>query len=142
MKAILILSILFAGAFAQAQQWPLIDPDLPGLYRLNTADPEVEIKDDYIRRITIGAEKVVITFYNSTDRAWRPMIRIMILDKYGLPTRTATEYWIVNTIGPGETKSKESVFSKNRIAHDFTFSRLRFPGDLGEEELYVGIAYD
>jgi len=103
-------------------------------------DDEVDLNDGKIKRLTIGTRNLTIQFKNTSSVSYKPNLKIILVDRYGIPVKYASEYWIVNTIDAGEVKLHESTLSPEDMATLLRPTGLKLPQDAGQVK-YVYVHY-
>jgi hypothetical protein len=113
--------------------------ELPGKAFLIEGLDEVDIKDDLIRRITLGSDGKTLTilFDNKTQSLYTPRLTIWIVDRYGLPVRECTEMWIIHSVSVGETRSHDARFMDSNLADVLQWTSVGAPDDAGVPKYLV-----
>ena len=117
---------------------------LPGkAFLIEGGVDEVEVKDDRIRRITLGSDgkSLTILFDNKQAESYRPRLSIWIVDKYGLPVKRCWEMWAFDSILAGETKSHDTTFTEHGTAEVLQWTSVGVPEDAGKPK-YLVVQYD
>lgn len=138
MIALIIASVGIARAESPFTEIPEAEAAARGLHLIE--DGEVDLKDGKIKRITVGDRSLTITFQNTEATSYKPNFRVLLCDKYGLPVRSATEYWVFKTIGAGEVKSHDSSLAPVDIRKLLAGTPVAVPGDAGVTK-YLMIHY-
>lgn len=138
---LVLAAITLSTATAHADKFEIIDDSDPQVFLINPNDPEIEIRDNYIRRITMGKDNATILFHNTTTKNWSPRLTLYLLDKYGIPIKSAYESWMLNTVPAGETKSHDSGFHDAKVIKELQFTKLKIPQDAGKEAVFLAVRY-
>ena len=138
-------------SFSTGQEVDLADPfrrvnlvdALPGkAFLIEGGVDEVDVKDNFIRRITLGKDgkSLTILFDNKTSELYSPSLVIWIVDRYGLPVSRCSEHWLIHSVKAGETKSHDSTFFPASTEEVLQWTSVGVPEDSGTPK-YLVIQY-
>jgi hypothetical protein len=112
----LLMCLLVAPAGKQpeatAPESPFKEVDItkefrgPKLKVFRVKDGEATVNGSQIKRVEVGKEKVVITYFNKTKEPIQPDYSFRVFDAYGIQLGTFTDSWFLQSIPPGELHSE------------------------------------
>jgi hypothetical protein len=73
-------------------------------------DGEININEDFLKRIEVGKNTLLFTFKNQTAKALRPNMLVKVFNKYGMLLGEKKVSWTFASVGPGEVRKEEESF--------------------------------
>ncbi len=113
--------------------------ELPGKAFLIEGLDEVDIKDDRIRRITLGSnsKSINVLFDNKTAKSYSPSLTIWIVDRYGLPIKSCRIQWAFDSVAAGATHSLDETLFPSPPAEVLQFTSVGAPEGAGTPKYLI-----
>lgn len=137
LRTVSLWSLLFCAVSSARAESPFkeIDPG-EGVYRI--VDNECLVNGDYVKRVSLTASRgVSILYTNRTELRVRPNVKVLLLDKYGLPIKMAKDQWL-SSLSPKESRSHTTYFQDVDIVDLLRFTTVPLPDDMGKP-LYIAV---
>lgn len=135
--AMFLISICLGFAVssvAMAQAVPLPKVDLTQAAKGKSVylikDGEFAVGGDLIKRVEVGKNTAVITYFNKTTDSGKPDYRFRLFNAYGLQVADFSDSWLLDTVSAGEahTEKKDRMGTYN-LDQIVQFSGISLPAD-------------
>jgi len=129
----LLLCSLIAFSSAGAAEMPVSEISLNELgaegRALRIVEGEVDVAEDFLRRIEVGKSTLVFAFRNQTQSNQKPDMVVKVFNKYGMLLASKKISWAFSSVKPGEVKKEEEDFAFADLESMFAHTGISIPKD-------------
>jgi len=92
-------------------------------------DNEASINGDYIKRVELGRDTAIITYFNRTKVAFSPRYNFRVYDAYGIELGDFSDIWAFQRIQPEEVHKEDHRYFPVRMDQALRFTGVPLPAD-------------
>jgi len=90
---------------------------------------EATIGGELIKRVEIGKNSAIITYFNKTDKTLQPKYSFRVYDAYGIELCLFNDMWMLDNVKPGEARTESKEFYITDLTRMLKFSKISLPSD-------------